>query len=318
MTLDEILEEICIGYHQNDSKSNKLQKYVKEVIEVLSEDNAVYEGRKIVFKELSSRIDTNLDGDTFLQGSYGTNTAIKHKFYDVDADIAFIIDNNNIDLRIRELIYNKLLKAFGSKYIVEKKKPCITIDFKDKYKIDVAIYTRVNDVIYFHNCIGGVERAYLAKPKELISYFNNYYKQNNTRRKVVRLIKHFIKTANNALEIEECNKIPSISINLLLCDRNMHIDANEDELYEDVLNSIRYIKEFIEVNGYEGPRLESLYVHNTFYKVKNIYEMRKVIDKVLINLEYKQYDQIIEKDVYERISIKNNNKVDGSFTGTMG
>ena len=98
----------------------------------------------------------------------------------------------------------------------------------------------------------------------------------------------------------------------------MHIDANEDELYEDVLNSIRYIKEFIEANGYEGPRLESLYVHNTFYKVKNIYEMRKVIDKVLMNLEYKQYDQIIEKDVYERISIKNKNKVDSSFTGTMG
>lgn len=54
------------------------------------------------------------------------------------------------------------------------------------------------------------------------------------------------------------------------------------------------------------------------YKVRNIYEMRKVIDKVLLNLEYKQYDQIVEKDVYERISIKNNNKVDSSFTGTMG
>ncbi len=318
MTLEEILEEICIGYHQNDSKSTKLQKYVKEVIEVLSEDNAIYEGRKIAFKELSSRIDTNLDGDTFLQGSYGTNTAIKHKSYDVDADIAFIIDNNTIDLRIRELIYDKLSKAFGNKYIVEKKKPCITIDFKDKYKIDVAIYTRVNDVIYFHNCIGGVEKTDLAKPKELISYFNNYYKQNSTRRKVVRLIKHFIKTANNVLEIDECNKIPSISINLLLCNRNMHIDANEDELYEDVLDSVRYIKNYIESNGYEGPSLESLYVHDTFYKVKNIYEMKKVIDKVLINLEYKQYDQIIEKDIYDRISIKNNKKVDSSFTGTMG
>ena len=98
----------------------------------------------------------------------------------------------------------------------------------------------------------------------------------------------------------------------------MHIDANEDELYEDVLDSVRYIKNYIESNGYEGPSLESLYVHNTFYKVKNIYEMKKVIDKVLINLEYKQYDQIIEKDIYDRINIKNNKKVDSSFTGTMG
>ena len=30
MTLEEILEEICIGYHQNNAKSTKLQKYVKE------------------------------------------------------------------------------------------------------------------------------------------------------------------------------------------------------------------------------------------------------------------------------------------------
>ena len=318
MTLEEILNEICIGYHQTDPRSTKLQKYVKEVVEVLSEDNAIYEGRKITFKELSSRIDTNLDGDTFLQGSYGTNTAIKHKSYDVDADIAFIIDNNTIDLRKRELIYNKLSKAFGNKYIVEKKKPCITIDFKNKYKIDVAIYTRVNDIIYFHNCIGGVEKTDLAKPKELIGYFSNYYKQNDTRRKVVRLIKHFIKTASNALEIDECNKIPSISINLLLCNKNMHINTNEDELYEDVLESVRYIKNYIESNEYEGPSLESLYVHNTFYKVKNIYEMKKVIDKVLINLEHKQYDQIIEKDIYDSINIKNNRKVDSSFTGTMG
>ena len=318
MKLTEILEEICIGYHQNDSKSIKLQGYVKEVVEVLSENDAIYEGKKINFKELSLRIDTNLDGDTFLQGSYGTNTAIKHKSYDVDADIAFIIDNNIVDLRIRELIYNKLLKTFGDKYIVERKKPCITIDFRNKYKIDIAIYTRVNDVIYFHNSINGVEKVDIAKPKELISYFNNFYKQNSTRRKVVRLIKHFIKTANNALEIDECNKIPSISINLLLCNRSMHMDANEDELYEDVLESIKYIKKYIDLNEYNGPSLESLYVHNTFYKVKNIYDMKRVIDKVLINLEYKQYDQIIEKDVYNRINIKNNKKVDGSFTGTMG
>ena len=98
----------------------------------------------------------------------------------------------------------------------------------------------------------------------------------------------------------------------------MHINANEDELYEDVLESVRYIKNYIESNEYEGPSLESLYVHNTFYKVKNIYEMKKVIDKVLINLEHKQYDQIIEKDIYDSINIKNNRKVDSSFTGTMG
>ena len=35
MKLTEILEEICVGYNQNDPKSRKLHKYVKEVVDVL-------------------------------------------------------------------------------------------------------------------------------------------------------------------------------------------------------------------------------------------------------------------------------------------
>lgn len=217
MTLFEILDEISIGYHQNDAQSKKLQNYVKKVIEVLSAENAIYEGRKITFYELKENVNNNVEGNTFLQGSYGTNTAIKHSSYEVDADIAFIIDNDNIDLNIRNLIYNKLNNIFGNKYIIEKKKPCITIDFKDKYKIDIAIYTRVADKIYFHNSINEIEKVNEAKPKDLINYFNSCYKLNDTRRKVIRLIKHFIKTSNILLEIEDCNRIPSISLNILLC-----------------------------------------------------------------------------------------------------
>lgn len=318
MTLAEILEEISVGYHQHDTESRKLQQYVKEVIEVLSEDSAIYVGRKLNIRELNENWRYNLEGDTFLQGSYGTNTAIKHKLYDVDADIAFIIENDSIDLNIRELIYNKLLKTFGTKYIVEKKKPCITVDFQDKYKIDVAIYTRVGNEIYFHNSIGGIEKVDNAKPKELISYFNSCYKENDTRRKTIRLIKHFIKTTNMLLEIEECNKIPSISVNLLLCEKAMHQQANEEELYQDILSGMRSIKQFVDENEYNGPRCEQLCVGNTFYKVQDINEVKKVIEKIIINLERKQYSQIVEKGTYDRINERNMKKVDGSFTGTMG
>lgn len=318
MTLFEILEEISVGYHQNNPESQKLKKYVKEVIDILSEENAVYENRKLMFSVLSERIESNLEGNTFLQGSYGTSTAIKHKLYDVDADIAFIIDNDKIDLKIRDIIYTKLFEAFGNKYIVEKKKPCITIDFKNKYKIDVAIYTKVNNRVYFHNSIGGIEKVDEAKPKELIGYFNSCYKENDTRRKVIRLIKHFIKTSNMALDINDNNKMPSIAINLLLCEQKMHTEANEKELYQDVLSSIKYMKVFIETNEYEGPRKEELCVGNTFYKIEDISEVKKVINRISLMFERKQYDQLIESNIYNKINNKNLNKVDGSFTGTMG
>lgn len=318
MTLHELLDEIYIGYHQNDAKSIKLHNYVKDVVAVLSAQNAIYEGRSIRISELSSRYDNNLDGDTFLQGSYGTNTAIKHKSYDVDADIAFIIDSETIDLKIRELIFQKLFKAFDNKYIVEKKKPCITIDFKDKYKIDVAIYTRVGDKIYFHNSITGIENVSKAKPKDLVAYFNRLYKENDTRRKVIRLIKHFIKTTTMQLEIEDCNKIPSISVNLLLCEQKMYENANEEELYQDTLSGIKYIRKYIGENGFAGPSCEELCVGNTFYKVRDLEDVKRVVDKISITLENKQYDQIVEKDVYDRIFQRNSKKIDNSFTGTLG
>lgn len=318
MTLFEILNEISVGYHQNDPSSEKLKKYVKEVIEALSEEGAIYEKRKLTINGLNESWETNLDGDTFLQGSYGTNTAIKHKSYEVDADIAFIIENDVIDLKIRDLIYSKLYNTFGNKYTVEKKKPCITIDFMDKYKIDVAIYTKVNNEIYFHNCIDGYEKVDIAKPKDLINYFNTCYADNTTRRKVVRLIKHFIKTTNISLNIQDDNKIPSISVNLLLCERNMSENATEDELYDDVLESLKHIKSFVVNNGYNGPQKEELCVSNTFYKVKDISEVIRVIDRVNLMFQKKQYSELVENNIYKRISERNSHNVDGSFTGTMG
>ena len=47
MKLTEILEEICIGYNQNEPKSKKLRQYVKEVVDVLSAENAIYSGKRI-------------------------------------------------------------------------------------------------------------------------------------------------------------------------------------------------------------------------------------------------------------------------------
>lgn len=98
----------------------------------------------------------------------------------------------------------------------------------------------------------------------------------------------------------------------------MHLNANEDELYNDILSGMNYIKSFVEINGKNGPKLENLCIGDTFYKIRDINEVKKVIDKVIITLEHKQYDQIIERNVFNKINERKQKKVDSSFLGTMG
>ena len=128
MKLTEILEEISVGFRNGDEDSIKLNKYVNMVRECLQEHGALYENEKIYIGELNT--DSGEIGDTFLQGSYGTHTAIKHPSYDVDADIGFILSNINARRDARERIYNRLASSFPQ-YKVELRKPCITIDFND-------------------------------------------------------------------------------------------------------------------------------------------------------------------------------------------
>lgn len=316
MKLTEILEEISVGFRNGDENSRKLNEYVNMVRESLQEHGALYENEKIYIGELKT--DSGEIGDTFLQGSYGTHTAIKHPSYDVDADIGFILSNINARRDARERIYNRLVSSFPQ-YKVELRKPCITIDFKDGFKIDVAIYSKLNDEIYFHNSIGGYESVTRAKPKELIAFFNGKYADDNNKRSIVRLMKHFIKIASQSIEIDENNKIPSISTNLMVVDKNIkEYDDNEMTLYQNIVLIIDYFIKYVEENGTNGPSLERLCVGNTFYKVKNINEVMSVLRKVQINFKNKQYSELIGSEIFEKITRKNSTKINLSPMGTLG
>ncbi len=316
MKLTEILEEISVGFRNGDENSRKLNNYVNMVRESLQEHGVIYENEKIYIGELKT--DSEEIGDTFLQGSYGTHTAIKHHSYDVDADIGFILNNINARRDARERIYNRLTSSFPQ-YKVELRKPCITIDFNDGFKIDVAIYSKLNDEIYFHNSIGGYESVTRAKPKELIAFFNEKYADVNNKRSIVRLMKHFIKIASQSIEIDENNKIPSISTNLMVVDKNIkEYDDNEMTLYQNILLIIDDFIKYVEENGTNGPSLERLCVGNTFYKVRNINEVMSVLRKVQINFKNKQYSELIGNEIFEKITRKNNTKVNMSPMGTLG
>ncbi len=316
MKLIEILEEISVGFRNGDDDSRKLNEYVNMVRESLQEHGALYENEKIYIGEMNT--DNGEIGDTFLQGSYGTHTAIKHPSYDVDADIGFILSNINARTDARQRIYSRLVKSFPQ-YDVELRKPCITIDFNDGFKIDVAIYSKLNNEIYFHNSISGYESVTRAKPKELISFLNGKYAADNNKRSIVRLMKHFIKISSQSIGIEENNKIPSIATNLMVVDKNIkEYDDNEMTLYQNIVLIIDDFIKYVEENGTNGPSLESLCVGNTFYKVKNINEVMSVLRKVQINFKNKQYSELVGNEIFEKITRKNNTKINMAPMGTLG
>lgn len=316
MELTEILEEISVGFRNNDEKSKKLNEYVNMVRESLQGHGAIYENERIAFE--SFKINGNESGDTFLQGSYGTHTAIKHPNYDVDADIGFILNNVNARVDIRERIYKRLTKEFPQ-YIVEKKKPCITIDFKDGYKIDVAIYSRHNGEILFHNSIGGQENVTRAMPKELISFFNENYAEDNTKRNVVRLVKHFIKIVSENLEIDECNKIPSIATNLIIVDESIvKKETVEETLSYNIEKVVNKFINYVQINGKNGPSLERLCVGNTFYKVTDLNEVMNVLRKIQINFKNRQYSELVGSQIFSQIDKKHNMKINTAPIGTLG
>ena len=316
MKLAEILEEISVGFRNGDNNSRKLNRYVNMVRECLQEHGALYENEKIYIGELN--MEGGEIGDTFLQGSYGTHTAIKHPSYDVDADIGFILSNVNARRDARERIYNRLKNSFPQ-YKVELRKPCITIDFNDGFKIDVAIYSKLNNKIYFHNSIDGYESVSIAKPKELIAFFNEKYADDNNKRSIVRLLKHFIKIASQTIGIQENNKIPSISTNLMVVNKNItDYDDNEKTLYENIVAIIDEFIRYVEKNGTNGPSLEELCVGNTFYKVNNVNEVIAVLKKVQINFKNKQYSELVGDEIFDRIVKKNNTKINMAPLGTLG
>ena len=316
MKLTEILEEISVGFRNGDEDSRRLNEYVNMVRNSLQEHGALYENEKIYIGELKTN--SREIGDTFLQGSYGTHTAIKHPSYDVDADIGFILSNINARRDARKKIYNRLVNSFPQ-YKVELRKPCITIDFNDGFKIDVAIYSKLNDKIYFHNSICGYETVTRAKPKELIAFFNEKYADDNNKRNIVRLMKHFMKIASQALQIDENNKIPSISTNLMVVDKKINeYEDSETTLYQNIVMIIDDFISYVEKNRTNGPSLEQLCVGNTFYKVNNINQVIEVLKKVQINFKNKQYSELIGTEVFNKITRKNTTKINISPIGTLG
>ena len=175
------------------------------------------------------------------------------------------------------------------------------------------------NALYFHNSICGYETVTRAKPKELIAFFNERYADDNNKRNIVRLMKHFMKIASQALQIDENNKIPSISTNLMVVDKKINeYEDSETTLYQNIVIIIDDFISYVEKNRANGPSLEQLCVGNTFYKVNNINQVIEVLKKVQINFKNKQYSELIGTEVFNKITRKNTTKINISPIGTLG
>ena len=181
ITLSDILEEIQVGAKQTDPASIKLKKKQEKIREILNKSDAVYENTKF---DLGS-------SNVFVQGSYAIDTAIKHKEYDVDADLGIIFPGNQ-NLNIREKAFMTLDRELKiDKATVKLKKPCIEIDFMDGYCVDVAVCSGIEPVLDFHNNITRTEKKTDSTPKKLIENLRLELSRDTRKRKIIRLLKHF-------------------------------------------------------------------------------------------------------------------------------
>lgn len=316
MKLTSILEEISVSYNKTDPKSIKLKKYVDIVRESLEWEGAILEAKSISVFAFGNDLE---GGNVFLQGSYACGTAVKHNAYEVDADIGFL-SSVELDSGARTRIFNTINSRFGSMYHCELRKPCISIDFGDGYKIDLTIYSPdENGRIFFHNSIGGGEEKTISSPKEFVKCMKDYFSLNSYR-DIVRLSKHFIKTITSNLEIENCDRIPSVSISIFALKNYPKISGfgSEEQLKVLLIEFIMGFSDFVKANGTNGPDMPEYFVTNTFYKVNNVRNVQKVLDTTIALLNEDNYSQLVRSDVFE--SIQRRNKVDRTpaLTGTMG
>jgi len=302
---------MSVGYKNQDPKTIKVKNYLDDVVWYLEENGAILEGRTIKFSVFDG-------GKYFYQGSYATRTAIKHRSYEVDADIGFITTSDG-DINLRERIYRTLCDKFSKKYFVVKKKPCITIDFNDGYKIDIALYSVSNNVIYFHNAITGVEEKTKSKPKEFVDLLVDYFKENDMR-KLIRLSKHFLKTISEKLEIDDVNRIPSVSLSIFAYQnfQRKSVINNENDLQNNLEHFLLEFYSYVKINGTNGPRLDDLYVSNTFYKIKDIEETLGVLSNACISLSSKNFAQLISREIFESINRKDQLTKTNPLIGTLG
>ncbi len=172
----------------------------------------------------------------------------------------------------------------------------------------------------YHNSISGYESKMDAVPKEIVESFTDYLKENDIKRPVLRLIKHFIKNAGSSLNITDHNRLPSIAIMLLAFEnyRPFETTVSEETLYREVSNFISLCDDKLVKERIKDLSYQPLLIYNTLFKITDYTEVYKVIKEVKNQLISKNYAQLVSGKVFEAVRIREGGESSPSILGTMG
>lgn len=310
MNLLDIYEEITIGAKNTDPFSdqlNKLKDKVQKALEEIYKDEDTFRESVKMHNSLGDEV---VLWSVFLQGSYGTDTAIKRQKKNADADMG-IIFNNKVN---RSSLVAELSKKFPE-YEVVLKKPCITINNGDEYSVDVAIYYKRENMLFHQNAINSaiIEDETLAKPDLLLSDCKSCVKEevNPQHRKIIRLSKYFIKNIEDHFEVDECNKIPSIALSLFLIDStnkyNGQLDIELEKFLEDISKYISSRNHILKYDIYN--------IDNILYKVTDKQQIINTLAIVQYDLKNQNYEKLLTESHFNNLNKLEAVKIPGATFG---
>jgi hypothetical protein len=187
-------------------------------------DQSILDGLKAEFKSAGHPVI-----ETFIQGSHGTNTAIKHPEDDFDIDRAVVIDADNAPddpVKVKKLVL-KVLEKRGFKN-AKIKKPCVTADYMNlNLHIDIVVYRKRGEqyelALGKQNSNEENKQWSTAEPKKLIEHINDssYYigSADLKTKQLKRLVRDIKRWRDEKFGQIVGKKVFSIGLALMLKDR---------------------------------------------------------------------------------------------------
>lgn len=220
-------------YDENEILRKKRDLLIDELKDKLKDEKVPDTEKKLTF--------TKID-----QGSYSMNTGVKPKNDDYDIDVGIIFDITNDEYeshKLKKLVFDKLNSQHNR--TVKYNRPCITIEYKDGYHVDLAIYSKNNDDIHI---AWGKENSkeriwYKSEPKKLTKWVSEVSSDTNKYQQFRRCVR-FLKKWKEKYFSSSGNNAPA-SIGLTIQARN-HFYYHED----DYLNTLIYIVERMKSDFY--------------------------------------------------------------------
>ncbi|MFX4219158.1 nucleotidyltransferase [Aliarcobacter butzleri] len=201
--------QIKLGtYEENSTLRDKRDLLISELETKLEDEKIPGTDKKLTFSKLD-------------QGSYAMNTGIKpiDDDFDIDVGVIFNITNEEYDSgKLKKLVFDKLNSH--NKRSVKYNRPCVTVEYKDGYHVDLAIYSKNNDDIHI---AWGKENSqekcwYKSEPKKLTQWVSDVSSDAEESKQFRRSVR-FLKKWKEKKFVSDGNAAPA-SIGLTIQARN--------------------------------------------------------------------------------------------------